>query len=243
MPGGHSQFPTTIPRVLSESRSSDSKISAQAWDALIRSYWKSVYKYLRIRHLKNSEDAKDLTQGLFQAAFENSYFERFDPKKAKFRTFLRCCIDRFVWNDNKRTARLKRGGGFEHLSMDLLDAEQELAFEKPAQDPELLFEAEWLRSIFDQALKILADDYEHKGKQKSYKIFESYYLFDGVDCSYEELACRFNLSKSDVTNRLAGVRRDFRRALLSHLKEVSVSEDEYRRDARKLLGIERSHAD
>jgi RNA polymerase sigma factor (sigma-70 family) len=233
---GSTSFPTTIPRLLAQSGSGDSEIRSQAWSVLAQAYWKPIYKYLRIRHHKTNEDAKDLTQSFFLLAIEGETFEKFDPEKAKFRTFLRCCVDRFVFNDYKQASRLKRGGGAEHLAA-FLKAEEEVALES-VRDPETLFETEWIRSVFERALQSLAEIFEKRGKSQSYRMFETYYLAEKDDFSYATLAKKFDLSTTDVTNRLAAVRREFRRILLECLKETSVSEEEYRRDARKLLGTE-----
>jgi RNA polymerase sigma factor (sigma-70 family) len=234
---GSTSFPTTIPRLLAQSGSLDSEVRSQAWSALAQTYWTPIYKYLRIRHHKTSEDAKDLTQSFFLLAIEGETFEKFDPKKAKFRTFLRCCVDRFVFNDYKQASRLKRGGGAEHLATKFLKAEEEVALES-VRDPETLFETEWIRSVFERALQSLAEIFEKRGKSESYRMFETYYLSEKDDPSYATLSKKFDLSITDVTNRLASVRREFRRILLACLKETSISHEEYRRDARKLLGTE-----
>ena len=60
-------------------------------------------------------------------AFEKNYVERYDPAKAKFRTFLRTCLDRFVQNQQKADRAEKRGGGATLLSLDFPGAERELA--------------------------------------------------------------------------------------------------------------------
>ena len=57
------------------------------------------------------EDAQDLTQEFFTRAFEREYLSRYDPAKARFRTFVRTCLDGFLANEDKAAARLKRGGG------------------------------------------------------------------------------------------------------------------------------------
>ena len=234
---GSTSFPTTMPRLFAQSGSPNPIISSQAWAILAQIYWKPIYKYLRIRHHKNNEDAKDLTQNFFLVAIEGQTFEKFDPEKAKFRTFLRCCADRFVFNEYKQTSRLTRGGGAEHLAADFLNAEEELALESDILDPEALFETEWIRSVFERALKRLASILEKRGKTESYRLFDRYYLSEQDDCSYAILAKEFGLSTTEITNRLASVRREFRKILLDCLKETSTSQNEYRRDARKLLGI------
>ena len=66
-------------------------------------------------------------QAFFAVAFEKGYVERYDPAKAKFRTFLRTCLDRFVQNLQKAERAEKRGGQVERLSLDFPGAERELA--------------------------------------------------------------------------------------------------------------------
>jgi len=43
---------------------------------------------------------------------------------------------------------------------------------------------------------------------------------------------------TDVTNYLSFARREFRRIALAKLREMTTSDEEYRREARALLGIE-----
>jgi len=41
-----------------------------------------------------------------------------------------------------------------------------------------------------------------------------------------------------VTNYLAGARREFRRIVLDKLRELTATDDEFRREARMLLGVD-----
>ena len=52
------------------------------------------------------------------------------------------------------------------------------------------------------------------------------------------MAQQFGLKTSDVTNYLAYARREFRRVVLEQLREMTGSEDEFRREARTLLGVD-----
>jgi hypothetical protein len=59
------------------------------------------YHYLRLHWSLAPEAAEDAVQAFFTVAFEKNYLERYDRSKAKFRTFLRVCLDRFVQNPEK----------------------------------------------------------------------------------------------------------------------------------------------
>ena len=48
---------------------------------------------------------------------------------------------------------------------------------------------------------------------------------------------QFQIAPTDVTNYLAFARREFRRIALDSLREMTASEDEFRREARALLGV------
>ena len=56
--------------------------------------------------------------------------------------------------------------------------------------------------------------------------------------TYEQVARQFGLKPSDVTNYLAFARREFRRIVLDQLREMTGSEEEFRREAHTLLGID-----
>ena len=65
---------------------------------------------------------------------------------------------------------------------------------------------------------------------------------DGPDAargpSYAELAREMGIPETQVTNHLAWARREFRRLVLEALEEATGSEEEFRAEARQLLGID-----
>ncbi|NJL29730.1 MAG: protein kinase [Thermoanaerobaculia bacterium] len=125
-PQGGGAFPITRLSLVQAASSNDADHRQQAFGALIEAYWKAVYKYLRLRWHASAEDAQDLTQEFFARAFEKDFFARFDPERARFRTYLRTCLDGFAANERKAAQRLKRGGGAQLLSLDFESAEGEL---------------------------------------------------------------------------------------------------------------------
>src|SRR5207249_2255262 len=76
--------------------SADPAARAQAYDALIRSYWRPVDDYVRMRWRRDPADAQDLTEEFFTRAFEKEYLARYGASKARFRTFLRTCLEAFL---------------------------------------------------------------------------------------------------------------------------------------------------
>src|SRR4030095_6381906 len=153
----------------------------------------------------------------------------------------RTCVDRYVANQRKAERRLKRGGALDHVSLDFNDAESELKQHPPATDesPEEYFQREWTRNLFTVSVNALHTQCEESGNTVRFKLFEKYDLDDAETAiSYSSLASEFGLTTTTVTNQLAAARRDFRKILLSKLRETTVSDEEFRNQARQLLGIE-----
>lgn len=242
MGGPQSRFPVTRHSAIIAARSYDQAVRQRAFATIVEGYWKPAYKYIRIKWQTSNEDAKDLTQGFFAAAIEKDYFASYDPSKASFQTFLRTCLDRFIANQKKSDRRLKRGGGANHFPLDFSEAESELSLQLVTQaTPEEFFHREWVRSLFALAIEDLRRHYVEKGSGVYFTLFELYDLSDDDSESkttYAALAGQFGVTTMDVTNYLAAARREFRKIVLVKLREITATEEEFRNEARVLLGVE-----
>src|SRR5262249_25151014 len=178
-----SQFPLTRYSVVSAIRSDAPDERRLAFDALVAAYWKPVFKYVRLKWRASPDEAADLTQAFFLRAFEKAFFDAFDPSRARFRTFLRTCLDGFVANTRKATARLKRGGGVTLVPIDVAEAERELEAQAPnaVDDFDAYFHREWLRALFAAAAGRLRDQCAARGRTVRYALFERYDLADDAD--------------------------------------------------------------
>jgi len=236
-------FPVTRRSVILAASSTDPHIRRQAFETLVAAYWKPIYKYIRLKWPAHSEDAKDLTQGFFAQALENGYVERYDPAKAKFRTYLRTCVDGFVSNERKSAQRMKRGGDAQQLSLDFDSAEAELSLLEPSvnRDMDELFHQEWVRSLFSLAVDELRNQCESSGKSLHFAIFDRHDVQGPgphSTVSYADLSAEFGIATTQVTNYLAFARRRFRELVLEKLRELTGSDDEFQAEARRLLGID-----
>lgn len=232
-------FPTTRWSAIVAASSSDEAERDRGFHILVESYWKPVYKYLRIRWQRSDHDAEDLTQAFFTRAIEKGFFKSYDPSKARFRTFLRVCLDGFVANEDKTARRLKRGGQTILLSLgyDLAEAELQCATDSSNLAPDEYFEREWVRAFFADTVERLRTECQSSGKDLHYRIFEQYYLEEsGTKPSYEQLAASHAVTVTTVTNYLALARRLFRKIVLERLRAVTGSDREFQREARLLLG-------
>jgi RNA polymerase sigma factor (sigma-70 family) len=229
--------------VVEAAASSDPEVRRRAFDTLVAVYWRPSYLHLRLKWNILREEAEDLTQEFFARAMDQGFFEKFDPERARFRTFLRGSLDHLIANARRDERRLKRGGGAQHLSLDFAGAEQDLAMAVAtgSDDPEGIFHREWVRSLFTLAVNALKEECEAGGRQIRYQIFARTDL-DPVEGderpSYRDLAEQFDIPVTQVTNHLAWARREFRRVVLERLRELSGSDAEYRVEVRELFGVD-----
>ena len=232
-------FPLTRHSVLLAAQSADPVARSLAIEAITLAYWRPVYKYVRMKWNINREDAADFTQEFFAHLLEKEFLNSYDSRKGRLRTFLRTCADRLFMNQMRDCKRLKRGGGSPHFSLDFEQAERELAAVPSSESPEARFDKEWVRSLFALGLQRLRASCASGDKMIHFELFELYDLEDDdPKPSYSQLAAKFGLATTDVTNYLAFARREFRRCVLDQLREMTATDQEFRREAQALLGVD-----
>ncbi len=240
--GGAGRLPPTRLSAVLGLRADAADERRASWEAVVQFYWKPVYKVIRIRWGKSNEDAKDLTQEFFVHALEKEFLQSYDPAKARFRTWLMLCLKGFLGKAHEAAGRLKRGGGAQPLSLDFASAEEEIGSQEPAS-PESLedyFEREYVRDLFARALKELETECARADRAAWYELFVAYDVSPPPEGrpTYGELAGRFGLPETKVTNYLFQARRRFREIVLERLRRVTATDEEFREEARAVLGTE-----
>lgn len=236
-------FPATRLSVVERTRSGDEETRRVALDAIIEAYWKPAYKYLRLKWSLDPDEAADLTQEFFTASLEKDVVEKYDPARARFRTYLRMCLDGFASNARKAERRLKRGGGVTVVPLDFETAEGEMATHEIAvgADVDELFYREWVRALLERSVADLKRHAAEHGRPEMFEVFARYDLVDEGDArpTYTAIAAALNLTTATVTNHLAAMRKQFRKIVLERLRELTSSEEEWEAEAARLLGGKR----
>jgi RNA polymerase sigma factor (sigma-70 family) len=233
-------FPATRLSVVERTRSGDEEIRRIALATIIEAYWKPAYKYLRMKWSLTPDQAADLTQEFFATTLEKEVIEKYEPARARFRTYLRMCLDGFAGNARKAERRLKRGGGVTPVPLDFETAEGEIAHHEPAVDADVdeLFYREWVRALLERSVADLKQAAQSSGRPVMFEVFSRYDLVDDTETrpTYAEIARALDLTPATVTNHLAAMRRQFRAILLERLRELTSSEEEWEAEAARLLG-------
>jgi DNA-directed RNA polymerase specialized sigma24 family protein len=236
-------FPQTHRSVVLAVRSGDPEERARALETVIAAYWRPVQRHVATRWRESDDDSRDLAQGFFAAALEKGWLARFDPGRGRFRTYLLACLDGYVAKQRRAGRSLKRGGEASFVPIETTGADGERR-ELPlpgGTDLEAEFQREWARSLFALAVGELRARCARTGREIAFTLFERYDI-DGADSpdppSYAQLAAEHGVPVTQVTNHLHWARRELRTAVLDKLREITASDEEFRAEARALLGVD-----
>lgn len=225
-------FPQTPPSAISLLRSVDAGSRARGVRVVAEVYWAVVYRYLRLRFRMTPEQAEDTVQAFFLHLVESDLFSNYDPARARFRTFLRQCLDNFAITEFRKASAQRRR--VEELDLDFASVEATLGTEAP--DPSS-FDRDWVRRVAEVAVERLLVALEKAGKHTHAELFRRFHLHDDVP-SYQAVADELGVSVTNVTNWLHFARREFRTIALALLREITASEAEFADEAREVFGID-----
>jgi DNA-directed RNA polymerase specialized sigma24 family protein len=201
------EFPTTHWSVLAKATLHGETEARAALELLCHRYWNPVNSFIRFYGLTESE-AQDLTQEFMLHIIQKSIFTRADRLQGRFRSFLLGALTRFLCDAADRKTALKRGGGVQHLSLDLDAAD--IGGEEPASVAPAVsnFDREWAVTILETALERLRS--ECSGSQQQFEIWKNFLPGATDPCSYETAADTLGVSLAALKSEIHRLRRRLR---------------------------------
>lgn len=205
-------------------------------EALAAAYWLPVYGYVRASRGASVDDAKDATQDFFMWMLERGFFNRADPERGRFRGFLKVSLRNFL-NDRSRTAKAsKRGGDRMHLRLDFGDEEAAALELAGGESPEVVLDSLWRAALVERATETLEAELRALGKTVQFEVFRDYFLNDQDDLDYKEVAARYDLTASQVSNYLMHAKKRYRTLLRTAVMETVSSPEELDEELTWLFG-------
>ena len=202
--------------------------SQEALEALIRTYWKPVYVYIR-RWGYPSEEAKDLSQGFFADLLERDFLKGVSREKGRFRTFLLTVLKRYLINESERKRAQKRGGGKAQLSLDFTRAERDFTIMPTNNEtPERSFNRQWALEAMARALAALSRELEPA-------TFESIKAHLAGGPAYEVTAKKLGISVIRLNNLIHRCRKRYRELLRAEIAGSLSDATEADEEVRNLL--------
>lgn len=244
--GDAAPFPATRHSLVKRIGHADSVERRAAFDELIHAYRPVMVAYLRRRWHLEFADAEDVMQSFLLRLWEQETLAGFEPARARFRTFLRTCLDRHLLNHRRDAAAQRRGGGAAHLPLDDvrvgegLDAFAARQADDASVEAELAFREELARALLSRATSRLREELHQRDRAVVYEVWRRYDLEPEAGVRYAAIAEALALPVSQVTNHLHAARRRLRTLVLAELERVCASDAEFRVEAQELFGVHAS---
>lgn len=209
----------------------------EALETLCRVYWYPLYAYLRRTGCK-AEDAEDVVQGFFLYLLEGQVSRSLQREGGRFRSFLLGTLKHFVSDQKDKAAALKRGGGRQLVSWDLVEAEQRLGREHADEDsPDRLFERRWVSALLDRAMERLQQECASGGKTELFAQLKGFVSGEKGLTSYAEAAAQANMSASALKSAIHRLRRRYHELVREEVGHTVADPRELKAELRHLLAL------
>lgn len=229
-------FPTTSWTMLCAAREATGDRRRVLLQHVLRSYWKPVYAFFRSGG-QSPADAEDLVQGfLNRFVVGDSVLATAEPGR-KFRTWVRVCARNYLIDQTRRANAARRSPERGVISMASLESESGQRFEPEDVEGDDVFSEVWRRELLDRALERLKQVCVQHDRVTDMEIFFAYYLHEGDQPTWADLARRFQLDDWQKAARKAQwVRRYFAEAIRDQVRTYARSESEIDDEIVALLG-------
>jgi RNA polymerase sigma-70 factor (ECF subfamily) len=170
----------------------------EALAELCQAYWQPIYGFIRARGFAPPE-AEDLTQGLFASLLAPGALARVDPRRGRFRDWLRAAAVHFLCNELDRRRAQRRGGGQVPITLDVDVAEECLRHEsQDALTPDRLFDRQWALTVTARALARVRADYVKEGKGEAFARLEGLLSGEDLETTDAELSRVLGRTPGDI---------------------------------------------
>jgi len=226
-------FRTTLWNVVLSAREPNTSNGEQALAALCEEYSKPVYAFIR-RKVKTAHDAQDLTQEFFYRLIAKEFLQSVDPKKGKFRTFLRMAVQRFLYNQWEHSQAQKRGGGTTTVSWDHEAAENLYLREPGDLSPEKLFDRGWALTLLEGTMKDLEAEYAQGGKANVFSVLQPFITGEAERGDYAEVAKTLGLTEANARQSAKRMRDRYSERLRERIAETVETKEAVEEELRSL---------
>src|SRR5450756_155842 len=224
-------FATTHWSVVLSAKDQDSFRSAEALEALCRTYWHPLYAYVR-RRGHSPADAEDLTQAFFAWLLERNWLGRADQQRGRFRSFLLTSISNFLANEWDKARTQKRGSG--RIVSLQGDGVETGCVHEPADNltPEQSFEWRWALTLLDQVMNRLSAEFVQDGKAELFEMLKPCLLGERTAQPYAILASKLMMTEGSVKVAVHRLRQRYRQLLRDEIANTVTKPEEVEAELR-----------
>lgn len=215
----------------------DNPAARLALEELCCAYWPPVYAFMR-RRGHDQHEASDLTQDFFTRCLERNDFGSLDPSRGKFRAFLIAAAKHFLANEYRRSSAIKRGGGWNPVTLDWARAEEIYGLQDHTQQaPDYVFERRWAETVLEQAAIRVRTQYEREGRAALYAELNPFLSTTAVAGDYVAIATRLSMTSAAIAKAVERLRRRYAEMIRAEIRRTVDSVDNIEQELSDLLAI------
>jgi RNA polymerase sigma factor (sigma-70 family) len=213
--------------------------SFAALEKLCRTYWYPLYVHIRRRGYAE-EEAKDLTQALFQRLLEKQFLSGLRREGGRFRSFLLTALQHLLVDHWERSRAQKRGGGQPLISIDAQSAEERYQLEpRDERTPELLYDYRWAMALLDQVLSRLELEFSEAGKQQLFLQLRTFMFEGSTKMSYAEGARQLGMTEEALRKAVQRLRKRYQELFRQEISQTLANPAEVEEELRHLQTVMR----
>jgi DNA-directed RNA polymerase specialized sigma24 family protein len=221
----------------------ESPAAEEALEKLCRIYWRPLYAFAR-RQGSDPDNARDLTQGVFQLLLTRRDLDAVRREKGRLRSYLLVSFKHFLAGERRREMTLKRGHGQWLIPLEELRATERA-------DPvygglvdslsaDRLYERRWALTLIDQVLKRLKEEYRVTGNALLFDALKQL-LPDEPDApSRAEIAATLGMTDNALRQAFHRFRHHYRNLLREEIGHTVTDPAEIEDELRHLIAVLRS---
>jgi RNA polymerase sigma factor (sigma-70 family) len=233
---GGAAFTTTHWSVVLEAQG-ESPAAHLALEKLCRTYWRSIFAFLRRQGLPATE-AEDVTQGFFAQLLERRSLDAVRKEKGRLRSYLLGALKYFLTDERRRAMATKRGEGQSLIPLEELRAHERIEME-PA-DPvtaEMIYERRWALTVLERVLSRLKDEYSAAGNTALFDSLKQLLPDEPGSPSQAEIAARLGMTENAVRQAFYRFRQRYQSLLREEIAHTVATPGDIEDELRHLIAV------
>lgn len=187
----------------------------EALERLITRYWFPIVQEMQSRAGCSRTDAEDLAQEFIQVWLRRNFLKNVDPKKGRFRSFIKKCIARFLIDTHRQKAN----------QPELQSLEQATSLAGETFSPEEIIDLAWAKHLLGLVLAELERSYTEKNQLLLFRRLKPFLTLDLEGDSQTAAADELGFSRERLRVEVFRLRRRYGARLRREIME-SVGRDE-----------------
>ena len=211
---------------------SESQEGRRALEELCSSYYQPVVTFFQCA-LREPDAGRDAAHDFFSRMLAGNAIGQADRERGRFRSYLLGSAKHFLANRHEAGARIKRGGGVQHLSLSPTDSGLvNVIPDMSVLTPEEAYDRQWALTVVARAVEAIREECASEGRSEFFEQVKPWLTGDADHGDQAELAQQFGMNSNALKVAVHRLKRRFRQLLKEEiagtLEDPSLVETEMR---------------